>query len=159
MAENEATWTADWPMRVKRRLREQGFETIKDFLKKHPAVPYVDVVNKIASWVAAMQLSRLQMEEAKEQGKLREAAMDSLARNLNALPNGWVVDSATESQAARAVARTSALIAVDGNSPQYDDQMLIVYNALKELNPSIGWRPSGPDDPLIQKAFGRGWPE
>lgn len=152
------TWSADWPTRLERLLREQGFESVSGFLERHPAEPYVDVVKRIAPWVAAMQLSRLQMQEAKREGTLREAAMDAFARELNWLPEGWIPDSASESRAAAAYAHASTLVELDGESPQFSGQMSEVYDALKALQPPIGWRPSGPNDPLIQEALARGWP-
>lgn len=159
MPAEEATWTADWATRLRARVRDHGAETISDFLKMHPAVPYTEVVKRLAPWVAAMQLSRLQMEEARDQGTLREAAMDSLARNLNELPEGWVADSVTESRAAGAAAHTTTAVEIDGRSPQFRSHLLEVYKALKALQPPVGWRPSGANDPLIQAAFDRGWPK
>jgi hypothetical protein len=135
-----------------------GFANVEDFLKQFPAEPYIDVVRRIAPWVAAMQLSRLQMEEAFSTGLMREAAMDSFARNMNSLPNGWVFDSETDSRAAGACANTSTAVVIDGHSPQFRGHILEVYKVLKSLQPPLGWRPSGPDDPLIQKAFSVGWP-
>ena len=156
--EDEATWTADWPKRVLSRLRIQGFETVRDFLKRYPAKPYTHLVKMIAPWVAAMQLTRLQMEEALREGRLRDAAMDSLTRNLNELPDGWVPDGETESRAAAAAAHSTTLIVIDGRSPKLRSTMLEVYRVLKGMRPPIGWRPAGPDDPLIVEAFEQAWP-
>jgi hypothetical protein len=107
-----------------------------------------------------MQLSRLQMQEAKRDGTLRQAAMDAFARELNwRLPEGWVPDGPAESRAAGAYASTTTLVEIDGESPQFHGQLLEMYQSLKLLQPPIGWRPAGGNDPLIQEAFARGWPE
>jgi hypothetical protein len=159
MVAHDQTWTADWPNRLQGELRKQGFETVNDFLQVHPAEPYIKVVSRIAPWVAAMQLERLQMQESKRQGTVRDAAMDAFVRELNGrLPTGWVPDSATESRAAGAFAAATTLIEINGESPEFRSQMFAMYKTLQELKPPLGWRPSGPNDKLIQEAFAHGWP-
>jgi hypothetical protein len=160
MTANDSTWDADWQKRIFIHLREKGYETINDFLRHFPAEPYVDVANRIAPWVAAMQLSRLQMQEAKHQGTIRGAAMDSIARNLNwRLPAGWAIDDKSVSEAAGAFANTSTSVVIDGQSAEFKSRIREIYQALKALQPPNGWRPIGANDPLIQEAFERGWPE
>ena len=76
VAYEEKTWTADWPKRLKARLRAIGFETVDDFLRRYPGESSIDVAKRIAPWVAAMQLERLQLLEAKLLGRVRYAAFD-----------------------------------------------------------------------------------
>src|SRR5437879_1237618 len=110
----EETWKENWAERILVRLQELGFDSVAAFLAGFPSEPYVDVVKRIAPWVVAMQLSRLQMQEAKHEKRLRKAAMDSLARDLNwRLPNGWELANDTESRAAGAFANTIASVVVD----------------------------------------------
>lgn len=159
MSASHQTWTTDWPNRLRDELRSKGYESITSFLSQFPAEPYVDVARRIAPWVAGMQVSRLHMQEAKLSGQLRAAAMDALARDLNwRLPDGWVPDSTTESRAAGAAATSTTSVVVDGDAPHFKPRMLEVYKGLKACEPAVGWKPSGPDDPLICDAFARGWP-
>ena len=152
------TWIADWPQRLRSALTDLGFETISSFLNAYPGEPYVQVATRIAPWDAGTQVVRLHMQEARRNGTLRYAAMDSLARNLNwRLPQGWIPDGPTNSEAAGAAANTSTAVEIDGESPQFADQLFQTYRALKALTPPIGWRPAGPDDALIREAFARGW--
>lgn len=160
MIANEQTWEADWPKRLKRELRKRGFETVIDFLKNHPAESYIEIAGRIAPWVVAMQVERLHMQEAKHQGLIRDAAIDAFIRELNGrLPDGWIPDSEVESRAAGAFAGAVTLVELDGESPEFRSQMFAMYHALKEFNPPLGWRPTGPEDKLIQDAFARGWPK
>lgn len=159
MSLKSSTWTPDWCQRLQEVLRNKGFETLDEFLKRCRGEPYVSVVKRIAPWVVAMQIVRLQMLEAKQSGALREAAMDSLARELKfRLPHGWADDVASESNAAGAFADTGASIVVDGDAKHLEGVMSRVYRAMKSLSPPMGWQPSGPDDPLIREAFNLGWP-
>lgn len=159
MEEPEQTWTHDWPDRLYRELETKGFESVTKFLHHHPAEPYVDAAKRIAPWVAGMQVSQLHMQEAASAGLLRAAAMDALARDLNwRLPDGWVPDGPTESRAAGAAANTTTSVVEDGAAPNLEAQMFEVYRALKAVNPAAGWKPSGPNDPLIVRAFDEGWP-
>jgi hypothetical protein len=158
--EETSTWKGNWSQRIHRALRERGFETASEFLERFPGESYLTVVNRIAPWVAAMQLINLQMREARTAGTLRAAAMDGCARNLNdRLPEGWMESSNAESSLAGALAGVSASLTVDAESPELARRLDGVYKALRSLCPPVGWRPSGPDDPIIREAFDRGWPE
>jgi hypothetical protein len=150
------TWTSDWTSRLSHQINQMGFATIEDFLTAHPGEPYLSLVARIAPWVAALQLQRLQMLTARALGRLREAAMDALAREINdAYPNGWTDDLST---AASVGGRWAALVTVQGNSPELAPITLPLFRALLEKKPSIGWRPSSGEDPLIREVFDQCWP-
>lgn len=137
--------------------------------------------------MAAVQVSRLQIQEVRNAAQFRRAAMDSLARELRAhLPNGWgrptYVDPATvsadlwkhlsahqpqgseqesqdriEFQLAGAYSFWVTLLS--SHDPKCKPRADAVWEAIKRSNPPIGWKPSGPDDAYIVAAFTRGWPE
>lgn len=154
------TWTGNWSQRIHGALHELGFESATDFLRRFPGESYLTVVDRIAPWVAAMQLINLQMQEARASGTLRDAAMDGCARNLNdRLSDGWTEGSGAETFLAGALAGVSAALTVDAESPESARRLEGVYKALRAVRPPVGWRPSGPDDPIIREAFAQGWPE
>src|SRR2546430_17226787 len=83
-------WHGDWRARVRRTIHEVGCETLAEYLAKHPAEPFISVARRLGEDVAAIQLEHMQLDEARQQGQLRFAAMDSLARQIRRfLPNGW----------------------------------------------------------------------
>ena len=160
MESEERTWTANWPQRLKAQLRRIGFETVEDFLRRFPGEPSTEVVKRIAPWVAAMQLERLQMQEAKLSGRIREAAIDAFARDLNLrLPGGWSSDDRGLSRAAGAIAHALTLVDLEAEAPEHRGKLFATFDALKKHRPPEGWHPTGPDDPLLQRAFAEGWPE
>ena len=154
------TWVPNWPSRLQEAVAKQGYSSITAFLSQFPGESYILVAERFDFPVAAAQLSTLHFHEAKTcTNKLREAAMDAFARELNdRLPNGWKPDTETTSDAASAYASTSTFVELEANAPQFNNHVSLMYNALKKRNPHLGWKPTGPTDPLIVAAFDEGWP-
>lgn len=50
------------------------------------------------------------------------------------------------------------IVQLQFRDPAVESRADAVWNALKALSPPIGWRPSGPNDPIIVQAFEQGWP-
>jgi hypothetical protein len=131
MSHSDQTWIGDWRQRIRERIHSLGTERVTDFLERHPAEPYFKVARRLGNDVAAVQLARMQFEEASDRDEVRQVAMDGFSREVvENLKRGW------------------------GVGPKGD----AVWNSLKEIQPPRGWLPSGPNDPLIQAAFARGWP-
>jgi len=144
-------------VRIRSLLHSRGFESTSDLLSRFPAKPYVDLAADLGNDMAALQLEWMQFEEAKEQGKLRDAAMDSLARELAGhLREGWgrgtQVDFNTAGVFADWVTR------LEDYDPDLVPRAEAVWQALHELRPPEGWKPEGPDNPLLAFAFDKGWP-
>ena len=186
MTVNANTWSADWQQRLRNRLHSIGCESVGEYLEKHPAQSYLAVAKALGEDVAAVQLSRMQLQEVRDERSFRRVAMDSLAREISAnLPNGWQLSSErpkldageslwkhlaskgsevseeerkdrVEFQTAGAYAYWVTLLRSYDQS--VEPRALAVWNALKSLSPPSGWRPVGPDDPLILRAFELGWP-
>ena len=61
-----------------------------EYLEKHPAESYVAVAKRLKDDIAAVQLSRMQIEEIRDRRDFRRVAMDILTREISAhLPDGW----------------------------------------------------------------------
>lgn len=185
MTVNANTWSADWQQRLRNRLHSLGCESVGEYLEKHPAAPYVAVAKGLGEDVAAMQLSRLQIQEVRDERAFRRVAMDSLAREITAnLPNGWQQSSeppkvaeaeplwkhlsskgsvlTEEDTRQRVEFQTSGayaywVVLLQKHDPQVEARATAVWNALKALSPPTDWLPKGPDDPLIVRAFDSGW--
>jgi hypothetical protein len=127
---------------------------------QHPGIPYVDLQSVIPFPVAPVQILRLQLAEAKRLGKIREVAMDTLSRAINrAFTAGW---NKGENPQFRWASAASDFITDLAEGEATDNLKVLARNvcqSLKELDPPVGWQPTGPADPLIQEAFGRGWPQ
>src|SRR5215469_1203549 len=84
-------WQGNWKKRILARLQTQGFATVTDYLRQKPALPYLEVADLLGeNDVAAFHVEWLHFEEAVTYGQFREAAIDSLVREISYhLPNGW----------------------------------------------------------------------
>lgn len=162
-------WTGDWRKRVLERVREMGYQSVSDYLKARPGVPYLDLAEELSrplaggeyGDVAAVQIEELQYLEAESEGKLREAAMDSLVRILRDRlgQGGWNEGAGADFKRAWAYASWSGLVSRCGEDRVAEAYADKTWEALKELSPPRGWLPSSPEDPYVVAAFNKGWPE
>jgi hypothetical protein len=124
-----------------------------------PARPYEEAANWLGQF-APIQLIAIQFREAKSLGLVREAAMDSLSRNLvEQLPHGWGSCDNADWQAIKALSSWSSEIQVTGELDEYKSTLLAIAKELRALPPPVGWVPSGPDDPLLVSIFDLQWPD
>jgi hypothetical protein len=125
-------------------------------MSRHPAEPYLDLARRLAD-VAGLQLSRLQFDEAAGNDNLRSAAMDCFAREVvEHLNVGWAHGPRSDSRAASVYAHW--ISAIERVRPEARPIAMAVWKALKDQPPPAGWLPTGPEDPIIVKAFALGWP-
>lgn len=157
------TWEGDWRERVLSRMRSYGYQSVADCLSRFPGEPYVDVVKRLGPHIAAIQLECVQFDEAEKQGALREAAIDSLLRDLNwHLKSGW--EGGVRGNFNTSGAYVDWLHRLEGSSrnlppnPELIQRGEMVWKALEELRPPRGWLPIGMTDPFIEAAFATAWP-
>jgi hypothetical protein len=85
--------------------------------------------------------------------------MDGFSREVvENLKRGWGVGRHADFRTAGVYAGWMALLEFRADAPQLRPKGDAVWNSLKEIQPPRGWLPSGPNDPVIQAAFARGWP-
>jgi hypothetical protein len=157
----EPTWEGDWQTRINLKIKGKGYLDIRSFLKAHPGIPYTELARELGPDVAAVQLVRMQMRDAQENLALREAVMDSLVRCLREnLTDGWVQNKsqARDFQTALAYSNWAGFVKRQGELPELERTVSLIWDSLLELEPSIGWAPRSASDPLIEKAFQIGWP-
>ena len=143
---------------IRRRLKELGVRSITEFLAQHPAVPYERLAPTLStdgSDVLPVQLLSLQCEEALASGDAESVARDSLARSISKLfPDGW--EDSPDDLIPRLSADWIGKLETRGLK-DFADALQAVHTAIKENQPQLGWRPSGPRDPYIDKVFSIGW--
>ena len=152
-------WQPGWQARILYHSQLHGFSSLSELLASRPGVPYEDITSLFQTAVAPIQLVRLQLEEAGWQGGIRPAAMDVLPRVINrAFPEGWRNGENPEFRRASAFSAFMTHIVFDAKgTKQMEAAAQQVCDELIKIDPPIGWRPSGPNDPLIQQAFSRAW--
>jgi len=135
------TWSQGWERKVIDRVGNLGCAGIGEFLARFPGEPYVALAKRLGNDVAALQLEWMHIRDAATRGDLRQAAMDSLARDLNRyLPNGW-------RQGAKGDFETSSAFAVWATrlqqyQPDLHAKANAIWDALEELKPAPGWSPA-----------------
>jgi hypothetical protein len=159
MSNSHQTWVGDWRERIRERVQSLGSESVRDFLEHHPAEPYFKVARRLGNDVAAVQLARMQFEEAADQDEVRQAAMDGFSREiLENLKRGWGVGKHADFRTASVYAGWMALLEFRADAPDLRPKGDAVWISLTAIQPPHGWLPSGPNDPIIQAAFAQGWP-
>jgi hypothetical protein len=129
-----------------------------ELLGRFPGEPYIRVAERLGENVAALQLEWMHFGEATARGEVRRAAMDSLARDLNAyIPNGWRHGAKGDFDTARAFASWATRL--EQYMPELKSKANAIWDTLEAIKPQAGWSPSGPDDDMIAQAFSIGWPE
>lgn len=158
------TWKGDWREKVYMRIAALGFSGIDRFMSAFPAEPYIILVNRLGDDVAPIQLECVQFDDAEKRNDLRIAAIDSLVRDLRRyLDKGW--EGGARGNFATVQAKVAWMGRLDGSSrnrsPNSDLHRLgeCVWNALEQIQPPIGWLPTGLDDEYIKSAFTMAWPE
>lgn len=158
MIETQSTWSPDWADRIGSAIRSLGFDSLAEFLVSMPARPYSEIASHLGQ-VAPIQVIAVQFREAKSAGRVREAAKDSLCRNLvEQLPDGWGIGDKADWQSVRALSSWSSEVQVTGECEELKSTLLAVARALRELPPPHGWIPKGPDDSIIESVFDSQWP-
>ncbi|MCO5172514.1 MAG: hypothetical protein M9894_39960 [Planctomycetes bacterium] len=88
---------------------------------------------------------------------IRELAKDILVRRVREnFPDGWDTEEAGLSRRAAALGDWTAEILVHAGE-HTRSSLHAVSDAIKR-SAGPGWRPEGPDDPLVYAAFEEGWP-
>ena len=153
-------WSPDWEKRLRERVRARGFGRVADYFAAHPLASYAELANDLGDDVAPIQVTRLQLSEARQEGTLRGAAMNVLLRVIRAeLPNGWGRippgdDAEPDYLNASAFASWGAPMKWAGVP---DHVIAAVGERLKD-SATMGWLPRGTDDELITAVFDAAWP-
>lgn len=148
----------DWMKHISVAAKSRGFHRLSELLATMPCRPYAEVASALGV-PAPIQIVAARFREPENDWQFREAAKDSLCRNLvEQLPDGWGIGDASEWQAVRALSSWTSEIQVTGGRGDLKSQLHAVARVLREAKPPNGWSPIGPSDPLIEYSFDLGWP-
>src|SRR5262245_33219957 len=155
---SDKVWSGNWRDKVKSRIHAAGCRTLIEFVAKFPAEPYLALAERLGDDIEAFQIEWMHFDEGMRTIGIRSLAIDSLARDLQShLPGGWRHGAKDDFDTSGAYA--DWVVRLEQYQPDAKPRAKAVWGALEELCPPVGWIPSGPDDPLIQHAFSREWPE
>jgi hypothetical protein len=144
-------WSKDWEQRLRERLRSRGFSSAAEFLRARPGASYEVLAEELGDDVAPIQVTRLQLAEAKQKQTMRPAAADMMARVFRAeLPDGWGrVPDGEDVDADYLNASAFGSWAAPMKWTGLDDATIArIGGRLKQLA-RVGWMPVGPDDETI----------
>ena len=155
-ASNDGIWESGWQAKILAGIKALGFSSISEFLARFPAEPYAKLAKRLGEHVAELQIIWMQFDNNLDDIKYREAAKDCISRELNhTLKRGWGIGKNLEFRNALVYTEWSGW--VTRSREDLEPVLDAVWQELLRLNPPLGWRPSGPDDPLIEAAFSRAW--
>jgi hypothetical protein len=145
----QKTWSGDWHARILERVRWLGFDTVTQYAAARAGSTLVDLASELGSDdVAGIQVMHMLIEEAIRTNTVPRLLRDLLTRELRqALPQGWEspLSEISRSKVARALGRWEIEL-----KDHLDDEL--TFKAGQDLLAAElpdGWRPSGPDDPII----------
>jgi hypothetical protein len=158
-AQSRHPWEPNWEQRLTSSVQSLGYADLTALLASMPLRAYSEVAQRIGPRVAPIQVISMQFEEARARNTVRDAAMDSLCRNIiEELPNGWATGERAEWKAILALSSWSSEVQSTGRSPELKPVVHRIADHFRSQPPPTGWLPTGPDDPFIVSAFDECWP-
>lgn len=147
---SEQTWRGDWISRIYQRVRERGFDSVTAFAKTRPTATLLELAADLGDDIAAIQLEGILYSEAERAGTFDSFARGLLARCIwQWMPAGWNAGEDIEMQRADVYAEWSVVVSPLLGEARSD----AIWDALEDSRIPTGWLPSGPDDPIIERAF------
>jgi hypothetical protein len=142
-------WQGNWRVRLYERVRERGYESLTAFAEAHPAVPLVELAEKLGKDdVAAVQLFSGLLDEAERSHQVTRLVRGQFVREFSeSLPDGW---PAVMDDAARFAVGKMRGLWLSFTPETYKERARRVMAALRAEPPPPGWRPLGPDDELLR---------
>jgi hypothetical protein len=141
------TWDAGWETRLAGHVREVGFTSVWEYIRRFPGEPYVDLAERLAGsggfGVAPIQVERLQVHDTPEED-LAASIRDSLARHLHHAfkAYGWRRGPYWESRAIGALASWTGMWSSRIN-------LGVHRHRLFELGAPEDWTPADERDPYL----------
>jgi hypothetical protein len=146
-------WQGDWEKRVYDRVLELDFSSVTAFADSRPTASLKELARELGrdKDVAALQLERLLRREARDTGRVHRFARAALVREVHEyFPQGWMRGETLDFNRASVWAEWVSRLGEEHRAAAES-----VWDRLKQHTP-VGWLPSGPDDPIILKAFHEG---
>jgi len=149
-------WRGDWRQRLLDIVQARGYTSVSEFVDAHPVADLVQLADDLGRGdVAAVQIETALVDEARSTGEVERRARDLFSRRLGALSDGWP-GSVTERTADQEARATRAL---GGWAPHTlpevttEHVVALAKAMLSSTELPCGWRPTGPDDPVVVALF------
>ena len=147
---SEQTWRGDWIDRVYQRVRARGFDSVTAFADTRPTATLLELAAELGDDVAAIQLEGILYSEAERGGTFDRFARGLLVRCIwKWMPAGWNTGEDVEMQRADVYADWSVVVRRLLGEARSD----AIWDGFEDSSIPTGWLPSGPDDPIIERAF------
>ena len=141
-------------------VQVRGFTSVSEFVDAHPLRGLVQLADDLGGGdVAAVQIETVLVDEARSTRTIERRARDLLSRRLAALSDGWPGPATrrTRDQESRAMQALSGW--GPHTLPEITTEHVVAFATALLSSTAIpsGWRPIGPDDPVIVDLFERYW--
>jgi len=154
---SDTPWVEGWETALRATLERRGYSSLSEYMAKHPGVTYVRIGEALGGF-AALQVQRIQLDEAVATDSLRKTAMDALVRIIrDRLKHGWDVGQNSEYIRASAFAAWDSFFSLGVRCCSFSLRTESVWNALEHICPPKRWLPESPSDAIITEAFALGW--
>ncbi len=145
---NGRAWQGDVKVRLYERVRARGHESLTAFAEARPTSSLVELAEELGKDdIVAVQVFSGLVAEAERSRRVTRLVRGQLVRELSQhLTSGWplVLDEETRFDVAHALARWGTY-----TPDTHQERVNRVGDALLRTPPPPGWRPLGPDDPLL----------
>lgn len=143
------SWQGNWKVRLYKRVRERGYESLTAFAETRPTASLVALAEELGEGdVNAVQVFSGLVAEAERSHQLTRLVRGQLVRELSEfLPDGWppVLDDENRFKVANAIGSW-----ISFTPEPHKERARQVRTALLATPPPPGWRPLGPDDEFLR---------
>lgn len=149
----------EWTEALSRTLNGRGFRSLTDYADSLPMASLAELASNLGGSLFALE-QRL-VAEAEARGTIERCARDLFARALrDEFPNGWQPNVLERSAAVAGQMYGIAsifLILLSALPEAYHGAVERVELAMGSVELPAGWKPGGPEDPILIELFGTCW--
>lgn len=153
---DESTDDPEYYLKLASELRRLGFRGIMDFAAAYPTASISQLAVRLG--VAPILIHWKFIDEAIQQGQIRQYSKELLVRLLWCAPLGWRTDAASEGQS-EILLHLAAWESDLHELKQDKIARFIIKHLLDSRAIPDGWQPADAGDPVLGAAFEKYWPE
>lgn len=133
-------------------------KTALQLLAEHPDISTIELAEQLSGRVGALGIEMLILEEAEEQGIVRDIAKELLIRSIREnLPHGWIDDGRVHPLCKISMWEMIVVNYTKVSNREYYTERILCDLGI-ENPPRDGWKPEWPNDPRIDELFDKYWP-
>lgn len=149
----------EWTEALSRTLNCRGFRSLTDYADSLPTASLAELASNLGGSLFALE-QRL-VAEAEASGMMERCARDLFARGLrDEFPDGWQPNVPDRSAAVAGQmygVATMFLMLLMALPEAYHGAVERVELAMGSIELPAGWKPEGPEDPILMELFGSCW--